>query len=72
MNTKQLLEEISEDCLAQLTKYKFNKELEISDKHRKGDNWCCFYVVFNDDYKPVFATGTTKYFANCIIFIKFL
>ena len=36
MNTKKLLEDISEDCLSQLAMYKFNKGLDISEKYRKG------------------------------------
>ncbi|MFT5661899.1 MAG: hypothetical protein ACI9TV_002547 [Sulfurimonas sp.] len=36
MNTKILLEEISNKCSSQLTKYKYNKGLNISEKYRKG------------------------------------
>ena len=36
MDTKKLLEHISNNCSSQLTKYKFNKGLDISDKYRKG------------------------------------
>jgi hypothetical protein len=36
MNTKLKLEEISNTCLSELTKYKFNKGLDISDKYRRG------------------------------------
>ena len=36
MNTKELLENISTDCLGQLTKYKYNKNLDISSKYKKG------------------------------------
>ena len=45
MNTKLLLEDISEDCLSQLTKYKFNKGLDISDKYRKGKVTSLQYVM---------------------------
>ena len=45
MNTKLLLEDISEDCLSQLTKYKFNKGLDISDKYRKGKVTSLQYVL---------------------------
>lgn len=36
MSTKILLEAISTNCLSQLTKYRFNKQLDISDKYRAG------------------------------------
>ncbi|WP_373072069.1 hypothetical protein [Sulfurimonas sp.] len=36
MDTKKLLEELSEDCLSELTKHKYNKHLDISDRYRKG------------------------------------
>jgi len=36
MSTKKLLEDISTNCLSQLTKYKFNKQLDVSDKYRAG------------------------------------
>jgi hypothetical protein len=45
MNTKKLLEHISEDCLSQLTKYKYNKGLNISDKYRKGKITSYQYVL---------------------------
>ena len=45
MDTKKLLEEISNDCLSQLTKYKFNKDLDISDKYRKGKITSYEYVL---------------------------
>ena len=45
MSTKELLEEISNDCLSELTKYKFNKGLEISDKYRRGKITSLQYVL---------------------------
>ena len=45
MCTKELLEEISNDCLSQLTKYKFNKGLDISDKYRKGKIASLQYIL---------------------------
>jgi len=36
MDTKKLLENISNNCSSELTKYKFNKGLDISEKYRKG------------------------------------
>ena len=45
MNTKLLLEDISEDCLSQLTKYKYNKGLNISEKYRKGKVTSLQYVL---------------------------
>lgn len=45
MNTKLLLEDISENCLSQLTKYKFNIGLDISEKYRKGKITSYQYVL---------------------------
>jgi hypothetical protein len=45
MNTKKLLENISEDCSDQLTKYKYNKGLNISEKYRKGKIISLQYVL---------------------------
>ena len=45
MDTKKLLENISEDCLSQLTKYKYNKGLNISEKYRKGKVTSYQYVL---------------------------
>ena len=45
MCTKELLEEISNDCLSQLTKYKFNKGLDISDKYRRGKIASLQYIL---------------------------
>jgi len=45
MDTKKLLETISEDCSSQLTKYKFNKGLNISNKYRKGKITSYQYVL---------------------------
>ena len=45
MDTKKLLEIISEDCLAQLTKYKYNKGLNISEKYRKGKITSLQYIL---------------------------
>ena len=45
MCTKELLEEISNDCLSQLTKYKFNKGLNISDKYRRGKIASLQYIL---------------------------
>ena len=45
MNTKLKLEEISNTCLSELTKYKFNKGLDISDKYRKGKIASLQYVL---------------------------
>lgn len=36
MSTKKLLEEISTNCLDELTRYKYAKHLNISEKSRKG------------------------------------
>ncbi len=36
MDTKKLLENISNNCSSELSKYKYNKGLDISDKYRKG------------------------------------
>ena len=35
-STKLVLEKISEDLSSELTKYKYNKSINISDKYRKG------------------------------------
>lgn len=45
MNTKLRLEKISETCLSELTKYKFNKGLDISDKYRRGKIASLQYVL---------------------------
>ena len=45
MNTKLLLESISNDCLNQLTMYQYNKGLDISDKYRKGKVTSLQYVL---------------------------
>ncbi|MDX9744777.1 MAG: hypothetical protein RBT59_13225 [Arcobacteraceae bacterium] len=45
MNTKQELEKISEQCLSELTVYKYNKGLNISDKFRKGKVTALSYVL---------------------------
>lgn len=45
MDTKKLLENISEDCLSQLTKYKYNKGLDISDKYRNGKITSLTYIM---------------------------
>lgn len=45
MNTKELLEHISNDCLAELTRYKYNKGLDISDKCRRGKITSYEYVL---------------------------
>ena len=45
MDTKKLLEEISNNCSSQLTKYKYNKGLDISDKYRKGKITSYQYVL---------------------------
>jgi len=45
MDTKKLLEHISNNCSSQLTKYKFNKGLDISDKYRKGKITSYTYVL---------------------------
>ena len=45
MNTKELLENISTNCLDQLTKYKYNKNLNISDKYRKGKITALTYTL---------------------------
>ena len=37
MNTKKLLENISENCLSQLTKYKYNKGLDNTLVLKDGD-----------------------------------
>lgn len=44
-STKILLEEISDNCYSQLTKYKFNKSLTVSDKYRKGKIDSLSYVM---------------------------
>jgi len=36
MSTKNLLEEISTNCLHELTRYKYAKHLKISERSRKG------------------------------------
>ena len=36
MSTKQELEKISNICSEELTRYRYNKDLKISDKFRKG------------------------------------
>lgn len=45
MDTKKLLEDISEECHAELTRYKFNESLNISDKYRKGKVTSYEYVL---------------------------
>jgi len=45
MDTKKLLEEISNNCSSQLTKYKYNKGLDISEKYRKGKITSYQYVL---------------------------
>jgi hypothetical protein len=45
MDTKKLLEHISNSCSSQLTKYKYNKGLDISDKYRKGKVTSYQYVL---------------------------
>ena len=45
MDTKKLLENISENCLSQLTKYKYNKNLDVSEKYRKGKIISYQYVL---------------------------
>jgi len=45
MDTKKILENISEDCLYQLTKYKYNKNLDISEKYRKGKITSLQYIL---------------------------
>ena len=45
MNTKELLENISNDCLTQITKYKYNKNLDMSDKYRKGSITALEYTL---------------------------
>lgn len=45
MNTKKELEAISEKCLSELTIYKFNKGLDVSDKFRKGKITGLSYVL---------------------------
>jgi len=45
MDTKKLLEHISNNCSSQLTKYKYNKDLDISDKYRKGKVTSYQYVL---------------------------
>jgi len=47
MDTKKLLEEISNNCSAELSKYKYNKGLDISDKYRKGKVTSYQYVFFS-------------------------
>ena len=45
MDTKKLLENISNNCSSELTKYKFNKGLDISEKYRKGKITSYTYVL---------------------------
>ena len=45
MDTKQLLENISNNCSSELSKYKYNKGLDISDKYRKGKVTSYQYVL---------------------------
>ena len=45
MSTKKLLEEISNDCLSEITRYRFNKSLDISDKYRKGKITSLQYIL---------------------------
>ena len=45
MNTKLELEELSERCSEQLTKYKYNKGLDVSDKYRKGKITALSYIL---------------------------
>ena len=45
MNTKLLLESISDNCLSQLTKYKYNRGLNISNKYRKGKITSLTYIL---------------------------
>ena len=45
MDTKKLLEDISENCLSQLTKYKYNKGLNVSEKYRNGKITSYQYVL---------------------------
>lgn len=45
MNTKELLENISDDCLSQLTKYKYNESLHISKKYREAKVTSYEYVL---------------------------
>jgi len=45
MDTKKLLEHISNNCSSELSKYKYNKGLDISDKYRKGKVTSYQYVL---------------------------
>ena len=45
MDTKKLLENISNNCSSELSKYKYNKGLNISDKYRKGKVTSYQYVL---------------------------
>jgi len=45
MDTKKLLENISNNCSSQLSKYKYNKGLDISGKYRKGKITSYTYVL---------------------------
>jgi len=45
MDTKKLLENISNNCSSELSKYKYNKGLDISDKYRKGKVTSYQYVL---------------------------
>ena len=45
MDTKKLLEHISNNCSSELSKYKYNKGLDISDKYRKGKITSYTYVL---------------------------
>jgi len=44
MSTKKMLEKISEHCLDQLTRYKYAKHPEISEKARRGKIAALDYV----------------------------
>ena len=45
MDTKKLLEHISNNCSSELSKYKYNKGLGISEKYRKGKITSYTYVL---------------------------
>jgi len=45
MDTKKLLENISNNCSSELSKYKYNKSLDISDKYKKGKVTSYQYVL---------------------------
>lgn len=45
MDTKKLLEHISNNCSSELYKYKYNQGLDISDKYRKGKITSYTYVL---------------------------